>query len=237
MKKLTKEQIADLYAFTRKHYVVYYDLQTELVDHLANSIEAQWQQNEDLPFETALQIEFKKFGVFGFTEIVEKRQGAMAKRYYKIVGNHLLQFAGSLKMVALLLFTALLAFIAVIIPYGTSIIFYSGLLIYSIVTIVIGIKAYKQRNAAQKNKEKVWLFEELLSTFGMSSGLFFVPFYFYYLPFNDLIETPFPSLFLSVLVACMTSICAAYFYIILIDIPRVAATYLKQVYPEYHLAS
>ena len=41
--KLSAEQIERLYQFTRQHYVEYYDLQTELVDHLANAIEEQWQ--------------------------------------------------------------------------------------------------------------------------------------------------------------------------------------------------
>ena len=40
--KLTKEQIQQLYKFTRQHYVEYYDVQTELVDHLANDIEQIW---------------------------------------------------------------------------------------------------------------------------------------------------------------------------------------------------
>ena len=37
--KLTEEQIQQLYKFTRQHYVEHYDVQTELVDHLANDIE------------------------------------------------------------------------------------------------------------------------------------------------------------------------------------------------------
>ena len=54
--KLTPEQIDRLYQFTRQHYVEWYDLQTELVDHLANSIEAQWQENpKKNSFEDALQ--------------------------------------------------------------------------------------------------------------------------------------------------------------------------------------
>lgn len=83
--KLTKEQIEELYVFTRKHYVEHYDLQTELVDHLSNGIEEQWEQNPKLAFDDALQVEFKKFGVFGFMDVVEKRQKAMNKRYRKIL--------------------------------------------------------------------------------------------------------------------------------------------------------
>ena len=75
--KLTTTQIDRFYQFTRQHYVEWYDLQTELVDHLANSIELQWQDNPKIDFEVALNIEFKKFGVFGFMDVVEKRQAAL----------------------------------------------------------------------------------------------------------------------------------------------------------------
>ena len=40
--ELTEEQIHELYKFTKKHYVEHYDVQTELVDHLANDIEQVW---------------------------------------------------------------------------------------------------------------------------------------------------------------------------------------------------
>ena len=39
--KVNQKQIDELYLFTRQHFVEYYDLQTELVDHLANAIETQ----------------------------------------------------------------------------------------------------------------------------------------------------------------------------------------------------
>src|SRR5690606_2890981 len=90
--KLTSEQIERLYQFTRQHYVEWYDLQTELVDHLANAIEQQWQENPNLDFEEALQVEFKKFGVFGFMDVVEKRQAALNKKYNKIVWEHFKAF-------------------------------------------------------------------------------------------------------------------------------------------------
>lgn len=90
--KLTPEQIERLYQFTRQHYVEWYDLQTELVDHLANAIEQQWQENPKLDFEEVLQIEFKKFGVFGFMDVVEKRQTALGKKYNKLVWKHFKEF-------------------------------------------------------------------------------------------------------------------------------------------------
>ena len=90
--KLTPQQIEQLYQFTRQHYVEWYDLQTELVDHLANSIETQWQENPKISFEDALQVEFKKFGVFGFMNVVEERQIALGKKYNKLVWQHFKSF-------------------------------------------------------------------------------------------------------------------------------------------------
>ena len=43
--QLNESHIESLYQFTRDHFVEYYDLQTELVDHLANSIEAVGERN------------------------------------------------------------------------------------------------------------------------------------------------------------------------------------------------
>ena len=83
--QLTNEQIEKLYLFTRQHFVEWYDLQTELVDHLANAIEEQWQTNPKRTFDEALQIEFKKFGVFGFSDVVQERQVVLEKKYRKIV--------------------------------------------------------------------------------------------------------------------------------------------------------
>lgn len=70
--KLTEAQIEELYAFTRKKYVEYYDVQTELVDHLATSIEEKM-STSNINFETALQQIYAQFGIFGFSELVEKK--------------------------------------------------------------------------------------------------------------------------------------------------------------------
>ena len=69
--ELTKNQIDELYKFTRKHYVYHYDVQSELVDHLANDIENIWQETPNLSFEQARYKSFKKFGIFGFMDVVE----------------------------------------------------------------------------------------------------------------------------------------------------------------------
>lgn len=83
--KLTESQIESLYQFTRQHYVEYYDVQVELVDHLANDIEQIWEQQPGLSFNDARDKSFKKFGVFGFMNVVESKEAQMTKKYFKLV--------------------------------------------------------------------------------------------------------------------------------------------------------
>ncbi|MEG1267460.1 MAG: hypothetical protein RSE19_13375 [Myroides sp.] len=91
-KRLTNQQIDQLFNFTKKHLVEHYDVQVELVDHLANSIEDQWKENPNILFEDALQTEFKKFGIFGFTGLVEQKQVALQNHYWRIIKKEFISF-------------------------------------------------------------------------------------------------------------------------------------------------
>lgn len=71
---LSKDQIAYLFKFCEKHFVYYYDVQTELVDHLSSAIEAAQSENPKLSFEDALDKVYSGFGVMGFAPIVQEKQ-------------------------------------------------------------------------------------------------------------------------------------------------------------------
>jgi len=90
--KISQNQIQELYTFTQKHFVEWYDVQTELVDHLANGIELQWQNDPNLTFEEALKLEFSKFGIMGFSEVVEEKTKALDKYYRKLVWKHVKEY-------------------------------------------------------------------------------------------------------------------------------------------------
>jgi len=76
---LTPEQIETLYAFTRKKFVPWYDLQVELVDHLAERIAEEMQKDKALNFDKALARVYAAFGIFGFAEIVRERAALLQK--------------------------------------------------------------------------------------------------------------------------------------------------------------
>jgi hypothetical protein len=63
------------------------------VDHLANAIETQWQENPKLSFNEALNKEFKKF--LFFMDVVEKRQTVLSKKINSIVWQHFKDFLSS----------------------------------------------------------------------------------------------------------------------------------------------
>jgi len=76
-KFLTEKQLAALHSFVKSKYVEFYDVQIELVDHLASEIECVWEEDENVKFEVALDTVYKKFGIYGFSKIILKRQNAI----------------------------------------------------------------------------------------------------------------------------------------------------------------
>ena len=89
---ITPEQTEKLFKFCREHYVYHYDLKVELVDHLASSIEEQWETDPTLTFEEALWKTFRKFGVTGFSKVKEQKQKELRKKYNRMQWNYLLSF-------------------------------------------------------------------------------------------------------------------------------------------------
>lgn len=166
--KLTPNQIQELYIFTRKHFVEHYDVQTELVDHLANDIEQIWQEKPNLSFEQARTMSFKKFGVFGFMEVVEARTKALSKKYWKLVWGIFKQFFN----IPHILITVTIF----IVLYVSFQIFPAKWLFVSIGVgsmVVIGIRLFflnKEKKRRFKKTNKKWLFEEYVFNLGGSIG-------------------------------------------------------------------
>ena len=225
--KLTSKQIERLYQFTRQHYVEWYDLQTELVDHLANAIEEQGKENPNLDFEEALQIEFRKFGVFGFMDVVEKRQAALNRKYNKLVWKHFKAFFTIPKIIITIssigsLFLILKNFnyaelIVIILIFGVIITFWIGLII-------------QKRKSKKQTKEsgKKWLLKEIIFGYSTFAGLS-------YLPLQFIINVNFDNIGIlkALIISSITVFLYLIEYIILFEIPSKAEKYLEETYPEY----
>jgi len=235
MKKLTPQQIEQLYTFTKQHYVEYYDLQTELVDHLANGIEEQWQENETLTFEEALQKEFKKYGIFGFTDLVTERQKAMGKTYYKLVFKLVKQYFTFPKLMQTLFFTLVLYLVLKYIPYPQ----YVVLTLLTSILLFVYSKSFTWRrtvNTRKKEKQKIWMYEEIVYSCGSSLGVFQL--------LMQIIIHIFPSYRLDRILDSETGIIFATIFVIVfgvlgfvltVEIPKNAKKYIAKEHPEYNI--
>ena len=81
---LTKEQIDCLFTFCEKHFVKYYEVQLELVDHLANAIKTKIDEDHKLSFEKVLDEVHESFGVRGFAPLVSEKQIEAEKQSRKL---------------------------------------------------------------------------------------------------------------------------------------------------------
>ena len=175
MKKVTEEQIKELHSFTKRRFVEYYDVELELVDHLANGIEEQWRVHPELSFDEALQKEYKKFGIFGFVGMIEKKQAELHNYYYKITFQALKDFFSIPKIVVTVaIFLLLFAFGTTFKEYasiGYGIVFY-GLFVY---TLVDGFRKMIVIKRRQKNAGKKWLIDSVANQFyAIPFGVIFI---------------------------------------------------------------
>ena len=234
MKKLTDNEIEKIFAFTKKHYVDYYDLQLELVDHLSNGIEAQWQEEATLSFNDALQKEFKKFGIFGFTDLVAERRSKMGKRYNKLILTILKTYITFPKViVSVMLFLATYLVLRSLPYYNFFVVGFIliPLFIMFCKTIIYRIK----RRKAIKAGKKTWMFEEIIASYGHTIALLqlsiHLPQFLINKTRDSIIHTQLGLMFVSVILVFFLLA----MYVILFVIPSKAKEHIMAVHPEYGL--
>ena len=230
LERLTATQIDQLYQFTRQHYVEFYDVQTELVDHLANDIEEIWEDNSNISFEKARDISFKKFGIFGFMNVVEHKQKAMNKKYGKILLCFTKEWFTLPKIVItatifILFYSLLQVKFSEHVVAGVII----GLLLFDLLNIILS--KIKKKKSKEK-EEKIFLLESMIGeTKNGYTYLIFINLF----NFGNLTRMDFSSLAIHwlVAVAMLATLLCILFYIVNYVIPKKAEELLNETYPEY----
>jgi hypothetical protein len=225
--KLTQEQIQQLYKFTRQHYVEYYDVQTELVDHLANNIEQIWQEQPNLSFEEARDISFKKFGVFGFMDVVGERAKVLNKKYWKMVWDIFKQFFNIPQIVI-----STTIFLAILIGFQIfpSKYFFISISIGGI--IILGFKLFflnKEKKKRFKATNKKWLLEEYV--FNLGGSIAFINLFIQMVNLS-------PNSVSNTLIIIASFILTAFILLIYITsfiLPSKVEEILHKQYPEYKM--
>lgn len=229
--KLSEEQIQQLFKFTRQHYVEYYDIQLELVDHLANDIEQIWKENPTLSFEQARDTSFKKFGIFGFLDVVQQRSSSLEWKYWKMVWNIFIEFFKIPQIVVTLSIFMGLFLIFKYFPSGLS---YYALLI---IGIILGYFRLNHLNKIKKQRfektQKKWLLEEYI--FSLSSNLILFNLFFQFI-FHFDYQIVYHLNF-QLLMAFIVTLVIIFTYITLYFLPDKIEEILTDQYPEYKLVS
>ncbi|WP_456421808.1 hypothetical protein [Lutibacter sp.] len=227
--KLTSQQIQQLYKFTRKHYVEHFDVQTELVDHLANGIEQIWQEQPNLSFEQARDISFKKFGVFGFMDVYGASQGALQKKYMNILWQHAKDWFRLPKVLATITFFYF---------FYTGLIKYGDMFALSVLGVVITfglvkhIKLLRKVKKRQKENGKKWLLEDIIfKGLFLGGGMIGINLF-------NIINVSSPevyNMYWAIFYAAIFTIMVVYVYISVVVLPKKAEELLIDNYPEYKL--
>lgn len=88
-RQVTQDQITDLFAFVRRKRVRFYDLQVELVDHLATGIERIWTKKPEVSFAAARDRVYREFGITGFAHVVDARMQSITKQVWREAASFL----------------------------------------------------------------------------------------------------------------------------------------------------
>lgn len=226
--KLTSAHIEELYKFTRQHYVEHYDLQTELVDHLANDIEEIWKEKPSLSFNEAKMLAFKKFGVFGFMDVIEQKQRQMTKKYWKILWSFAKDWFRLPKIIVTISFIfgcyQLLQF---------SFAKHALLILFIPIVVYTWIKLHTVKKKMKKKSRK-WMLEDMLLLQGTVSAFIIATYPLYSVGFvfeydqTGGIETWLTSILITMMLLVI--------YISIEVIPKKAERLLEETYPEYKLS-
>jgi hypothetical protein len=225
--KITEDQIQELYKFTRQHFVEHFDVQTELVDHLANDIEEIWKEKPTISFEQARDISFKKFGVFGFMDVVEARSKSLERKYFKLIWR---VFKAFFTIPKLLITSAIFLLIfAAFKTFSTEIVFIAIGLAATPILIFKMFELNKERKKRLAISGKKWLLEDFVFNLG-SFGLLFNIF------IQFAIHAPqYESIAIKIIVSAILTTFILFTYISLFVLPSKVDEILTKQYPEYKL--
>ncbi len=235
-RKLTANEIDGLFIFCRKRKIKYYDVQLELVDHLATSIEEIWKTHPEIPFQDALTKIYLSFGVNGFLNVEKAKKRELRKKYDRLIWTYLIEFYHLPKIIVttVLIATLFFTFKSTSNLAMLNVIF----LAFSFVALVIYYTAnYRRKIRIDLTQKKSFLLLDYSNTMAVSMiGSIFLPF--------DVVlfVTSFPSIIgYQIPLGNLTYLVLSFFYVLTllvvweswIYIPqRIKADFIRE-YPQF----
>lgn len=233
-KQLTPQQIEHLHSFCEKHYVPYYDLQVELVDHLATGIENSWSQDKTLSFDAALNAQFKQFGVYGFSKIKELKGKALKRKHQKTLWKHIFTFFTIPKVVLTLTLTCIL-FLVFEFSTNLQILVRSLFVIYTLIFVICIVVLFKRRKVDFKKGKKFLYFDQYNRV--SSTCVMLLVFPFYTLNFGRLITNTSSSFFHNTIfyffAALLIVSYGIFLYSVIFYLPKRVKEDFEREYPQF----
>lgn len=151
---LTNDEIQKLFRFVESKYVRYKDVQFEIVDHLASSIEEVQENDPTVNFDAALKDVYSKFPITGFTNFIASKSESLQKYWRKKLWKYFLEYFKLPKI--LLLFMLFGIFHVLFSTFQVH-----SFLIFVVITLLIIPLWYIQnrRNQIEKQREKYLVVE------------------------------------------------------------------------------
>jgi len=232
--QLTLEQIELIYDFCYNHDVLEYEIQTELVDHLATAVEKQMSEKPELAFKEALIDAFYlDFGIDGFKEIVKSKRQSFRKQYDQLF----LQFLGSffqLPRIVLTLALILTLYIALHYLDQRRIILIISASILVVFYLLFGMLDFltNRFKIKLKNNEKSFLivgyFNRLKSLVNSSGGVLYFVMIFFFKPFRSPQTAGIDLLGSTLIVLLFISYYALMFYM-----PKLVKQHFNDQFPQF----
>lgn len=182
---LTKNQIDKLFELCEFHKVHYYDVQIELVDHIASAIEKLWETNPETSFEEAVSIIAEPFGVdpffhisdhsllpsisgkkvrgeSGFNIIKEAKENELRRKYDRLQLRYIQEFFRFPKIILTITITLVLYFVFRI--SANNLLVCGILQCVFLISIIVYWKAYPEKFNLKIKSEKSFLLYEYFKT-------------------------------------------------------------------------
>ena len=197
------------------------------MDHLANGIEAQWEDNPKLSFEDALDIEFKKFGVFGFMDVVSETEKSMGKQYRRFL---LAEVKDWFKLPQLLFSVILVMVFFSIFKSSYSELILAGFYLVFASWMVFKMVVLRRTFKSRRQNAKKWMLEHII--FQQASGVLLVALLNVFHIFN-LSHTSEITTLGAVLLSVLFAIAVLVSIVSLQILPNKADQLLKETYPTF----
>lgn len=211
---ISKEEYKYLFEYTARHYTKYYDVQIEVIDHLASSIDELRSEDPSKGFRVALNEAYKNLPGRDFAKVIVEKEKMLAKYWKKQMNEYLLKYLSWPLVLVLIIFTGgIYSTMSVIDMFD---LWKTGLIIFIGVVLIYFLYHYYVYIQLQKNAERYLSIRTYLSVHGslavLGISLVYVP--------DHVASFPTNSMAINILISLLLAVGMLYLYASTVHFPK-----------------